>query len=661
MIHFGGAGYWFSAGDLAELKLPGLPGTKRKINELAEAQRWALRGDAAGKPMHRRRAGKGGGYEYHVGVLPQAASFELIRRGLTPAPLKIETAPIAESCRDSLWAWFDGQTQTVKTEAERRLTVVNAVEGLITRTGATVTSAIGQAAETFGVSVATIHVWRGLVKGARPDDCLPRLAPRRTGGGATAEIDDGAWQFFLSAYLRPEKPTLTNAYDALIRDYATPRGLKMPVLKSFQRRMEREVDARVIISRRQGDDALRGTIPSQQRSVADLHALKLVNIDGHRWDVFVRWPDGTIARPMMVAIQDVYSRKMLAWRIGPTESALLTRLAFADLFRNHGIPEGCLLDNGRAFASKWITGGAKTRFRFKIREDEPTGLLPALAINVHWALPYRGSSKPIERGFKILCEHGAKDLVFAGAYTGNNTLAKPENYGETAIPLDVFTARIDQIIKFHNAKAGRRTEMARGRSYDDVWTESYQGAAIRKATEHQLKLALLTADLVTADRKTGEIRFMGNSYYTDALFGLRGQKVTIRFDPDNLHGDIHVYGPGGEFVATAPVQSAIGFLDTAAAKTRMKQEADLRRRTRELEQNMDLLSAQRLVELMPDDVDDEPQQPTPSVIRPVRASGRAVASAAAVKPARASMLDQMADLYAPTQITDRSHLRVVGK
>jgi hypothetical protein len=28
------------------------------------------------------------------------------------------------------------------------------------------------------------------------------------------------------------------------------------------------------------------------------------------------------------------------------------------------------LDNGRAFASKWITGGANTRFRFKVREED---------------------------------------------------------------------------------------------------------------------------------------------------------------------------------------------------------------------------------------------------------------------------------------------------
>ena len=77
--------------------------------------------------------------------------------------------------------------------------------------------------------------------------------------------------------------------------------------------------------------ALRKLLPPQKRSVADLHAMELVNIDGLNWDVFVRFPDGRIARPMMIAIQDVFSRKFLSWRIGESESAIETRLCFADL------------------------------------------------------------------------------------------------------------------------------------------------------------------------------------------------------------------------------------------------------------------------------------------------------------------------------------------
>ena len=124
--------------------------------------------------------------------------------------------------------------------------------------------------------------------------------------------------------------------------------------------------------------------------------LSKVNIDGHKWDVFVNWPgrDKPI-RPIMVAIQDIYSRKILSWRLDESENTAVTRMVFADLFRDYGIPKVCILDNGRAFASKAMTGGAKTRYRFKIKPDDPIGLLPMLGVTPQFATPYHGQAKPI--------------------------------------------------------------------------------------------------------------------------------------------------------------------------------------------------------------------------------------------------------------------------
>lgn len=253
MNHFGGAGHWYSAQELAELKLPGLPGTKRKINELAEAQKWVLRSDAAGRPLFRKRAGKGGGNEYHVAVLPQVASLELIRRGLTPAPQTFSApAPVGPDADDRAkrWAWFDGQTDKVKDAAKKRLKVLEAVENLVNRTGATLTAAIACVAADHKVSPASIHTWRGFVAGARLDDWLPRLAPNRVGGGADAEIEAGAWKWFLSLYLAPEKRSWTNCYDGMVRDYATPNGVTVPHIKTFRRRVERDIDPRIVIAKR---------------------------------------------------------------------------------------------------------------------------------------------------------------------------------------------------------------------------------------------------------------------------------------------------------------------------------------------------------------------------------------------------------------------------
>ncbi|WIA55483.1 transposase domain-containing protein [Sphingobium sp. WTD-1] len=124
--------------------------------------------------------------------------------------------------------------------------------------------------------------------------------------------------------------------------------------------------------------------------------------------------------------------------LAESEDMVTARLVFADLFQKWGIPKGLLSDNGRAFASKWLTGGARTRFRFKIRDEDPLGVLTALGITVHWAKPYRGQSKPIERGFRDFCDAIAKHPAFDGAYTGNTPLAKPEDYGSRAIDIETF-------------------------------------------------------------------------------------------------------------------------------------------------------------------------------------------------------------------------------
>lgn len=645
-----GGQVWFTAAELAALKLPGLSSAKRKINELAQAERWALRTDRAGMPLARARRGRGGAAtEYHLSVLPAQASTALVKRGIAgdPSPRPFGVAANdgnEQTAQGQLWDWFGQQSAAVKAEAANRLVMVDEIEAL-EASGLTRTAAVQTVAGHHGVAVSTVWGWLTLVAGADRADRLPLLAPQRRGGGKAAEVDDGAWQFLISDYLRPERPTFASCYWRALREYCGPRGLDLPHQKTLARKLEREVPAAVVTLKRHGVDALRNTVPAQQRSVAELSALELVNVDGHRWDVFVRWPDGHVARPMMVAIQDVYSRKVLSWRIAETEDGVVTRLAFADLFRDWGIPKACLLDNGRAFASKLITGGAKTRFRFGIREDDPTGLLPALGVAVHWATPYRGQSKPIERAFRDLCDTVAKHPAFAGAYTGNKVDAKPENYGDRAIDLETFKRVVTAGIEAHNTRPNRTTEMAARRlSFDEVFNASYASAAIGKASPEQLRMALLASTVVSTDRKDGSVKAHGNVWWSPAMSALAARKVILRYDPDDLAAPVHAYGLDGKYLATAELQGRTAFLDTGAAKTRARQEANLKKATRAQAEAYQLLTAAQLAEMMPDLPDEPEAGPSPTVIRPVRARG-----SAALKPVDLPAEDTLSP--APSEMT----------
>ncbi|MEP9402062.1 transposase domain-containing protein [Sphingomonas silueang] len=627
-------GEWYTAAELADMKLPGLSSAKRKINDRAAADGWACATDKLGMPLARRRAGRGGGYEYHVSLLPSAARADLARRGVAVEAAANDAAPIAAG-----WDWLARQSDAVRGEASRRLAVLEQVD-VLEASGMSRSSAVAAVAHSEGCSAQTIWNWLKLIRGVAAADRLPALAPRRAGGGKETDVDPDIWQALLSDYLRLSKPSWSTCIERTAIPLALAKGVLLPHARTLWRKFEKEVPPQVVKLRREGEEALRRMLPAQIRSVADLHAMQIVNIDGHRCDVFVRWPDGTIARPTMIAIQDVYSRKFLAWRHALTEDMVTARLVFADLFKTWGIPSGVLSDNGRAFASKWLTGGAKTRFRFKVRDEDPVGVLTALGITIHWAKPYRGQSKPIERGFRDFCDAIAKHPAFEGAYTGNSPMAKPENYGSKAVDLDVFLKVWNAGVAAHNARPGRRTEMGRGRySFDTVFAESYARSPIGKATEEQLRIALLAADQVNVDRRTSTITLAGNKYWDERLVDLAGQRVTVRFDPDDLHQAVHVYDAQGRFVVTAAIWGATGFLTMGDAKDRQRLEQRWKKAAKAADAALDLLSADELVARLPAYADDE-TPPEPAVIRPVRVRGNT-----ALKAAPAAQVEPFMDRF----------------
>lgn len=611
---------WFTAAELAELALPGLPGDKRSINRRARDERWQHRCDVSGEPLARARSGRGGGIEFHVSLLPGSARIALVERGIAAdshAEAEIET-PEA-----SAWRWYEAQSGKVKKEAERRAAVIAEVD-LLAESGLTRSAAVAEVARRHGKSGATVWGWLGLVSGIARSDRLPALAPRRQGGGKEAEIDPALWKLFTSDYLRASAPTLASCYHRVLA-IASERGLSLPCQATLRRRLEAEVAPQVIKLMREGEEALRRSIPAQRRTVDHLHAMECVNIDGHKLDVFVTPPGGgKPIRPVLVAIQDIRSSKFLAWRVAETESAAHVRLAFADLFEGFGIPKACVLDNGRGFASKWITGGAPTRNRFKIKDEDPTGLLTALGVEIHWALPYRGQSKPIERAFRDLCDTVARHPAMEGAYTGNTPLAKPENYASRAIDWTEFCAHVDRQMAAHNARTGRKGRDYRGRSFDQVFAESYATAPIGKATPEQLRMALLAAEQKSVNRQTGEIELFGNRYWSHECAPLRGQKITVRFDPDNLSRDLHLYGLDGRYLGCAEKINDSGFDDTASAKLAAKRWANYRKLTRAAVAAEQLLSPDEVARQQADFT--PPELPDPGAVRIVRHRGQTAAA-----------------------------------
>jgi putative transposase len=583
---------WWTASEIASAGLPDLPGTMSGVDAMAKRLDW--RGQAG---FARRRAGRGGGWEYSWELFPMRARRKLLQEATPAAPEK--RAPDA-TARHEVHAYFDSLPEVTKEKARSRLRIIQMVLAM-ERTGLTKYLAVDSVAKVEGVSDRTIWNWFDMISMVPACDWLPYLAPRNRAAKRNdkkAECSPEFMERLKADYLRLERPSFTSSYRRCVR-LAKDNGWTALPDRTARRRLNEQVPRVTQIFAREGYVGLERCFPPQTRDRTGMVAMEGVNADCHKFDVFVQWPDAEKpTRPQVVAFQDIYSGKILSWRIDHNPNKVAVMAAFGDMIEDYGIPQRCLFDNGREFANKWLTAGTKTRFRFKIREDDPLGVLPLLGIQVHWATPGHGQAKPIERAFRDFADDIAKDPRFAGAYVGNRPDAKPENYQSHAVPLDTFLRVVSDGIEEHNARLGRRSETALGRSFDETFAESYATAPIRKATEEQRRLWLMGQEVLTLQKSHGLLRLQGNEYWSDWMNEYSGQKVVVRFDPEDLHAGVHIYAMTGAFMGFAECKAKAGFFDLTSAKDHARQKSAVKRTERKLrDQLRPMKVAQIAVEL----------------------------------------------------------------
>lgn len=597
---------FYTIAELIAANLPDLPRTEKSLDNLARAK-W--RGNEA---TARRVKGKTKPvWEYHVSLLPQSAQTRLLIVHSAPAN---DDKDLKAQEKKALWQRYDTLPAHHKTICETRLRTLQMADEL-ERAGMSAKAAVLMACNKGGVEKSALYEWRRMVEGIDRQDWLAALAPNYTNERSRSECHPKAWEYLASDYLRAEAPKFSTCYRRLIKVAQNQGWSPIPHERSLRRRLDVEVSAAVQHLARKGKEKSKGLYPAQRRTRSHLHAMQMVNMDGHKLDVFVSvpWSEQPV-RMFLLGIQDLYSGKIVAWRISDSENKETVRLVIGDMVERFGIPDRIYLDNGRSFASKWISGGATTRYRFKVREEDPEGLLVTLGIEPRWTNPYSGQSKPIERAWGDLAENISKHPYCAGAYTGNKPDAKPENYGRRAVPLEGFRAHVAREIAEHNARSGRKSQTCKGRSFDETFQASIDaGAIVRWPTAAQRSLWLLASEVIRAQKGSGEIHYHGNRYWSRELNQYAGQKVTIRFDPDNLHGSIRVYDLKNTLICEAPCIADAGFDDQEAARQHARKRRDYQKAVAAEKAATAALTAAQLAELL---TKGEPATPQP--VEPIR-------------------------------------------
>ena len=233
------------------------------------------------------------------------------------------------------------------------------------------------------------------------------------------------------------------------------------------------------------------------------------------------------------------------------------------------LPSYAYLDNTTAAANKCMTGGVWNRRRFKIKEDDPIGLMPLVGIEVHFTNPPKDSqgnsagSKPSERTFGIGGLHDRMRHWPSFMNRGHSL--------KTAIPYSEFLATLPLIVADHNAQRGRTGGVCNGRSFDDVFEASFSRRTVRLASDEAKSLMEKAQEVCTVSRE-GTVRINAGKgvgkhrYYSEALAYHVGEKVAVLFNPDDLTAAVVIKDLKGRRIGTAEWLPSIAFNDTKTGR-----------------------------------------------------------------------------------------------
>lgn len=128
---------------------------------------------------------------------------------------------------------------STQTKSELRLEILTFVNELVD-TGAGVNVAMMLAARRYGVSRASIYNWRAKVQYLPHEEWLLALTPASTASKQYAACHPAAWDYLISDYLRPQRPSFSSSYQRLVKIAIHHNWTPIPSERSLRRRLHVE-------------------------------------------------------------------------------------------------------------------------------------------------------------------------------------------------------------------------------------------------------------------------------------------------------------------------------------------------------------------------------------------------------------------------------------
>lgn len=510
----------------------------------ASATAWCVRHGV--KPT--RLKANGGNAEFvSISALPAYVRLAYLRRDLDT--LELDPGTYDDAAHEAL----SEASPARRDRAERKAAIVRMLTALRAQ-GVKEGESFALVREKFGdkgTSKPSLKRLLKAVQGVDPINYAPALLDDYKATVKRAEFSEEAWQFFLTLIrdAAPEWP-LTSAWRD-VRDAGKAMGWAVPSYQTFYRRWT-ELSETQRLHARQGkaETAKRLTMPAL-RDKTSIGPLAWVSLDGRTLDFWGDWGDGKVSRPVMLALVDVASNMVLDWELAPSENAVATVRLIKRVCERYGIFDRLYTDNGSAFAGHLVAGGNVHRFRHGKAKDgaQPLGICQHMDIKLHFALPKNAQAKIAERTFAVLSRAVDDRPEFKGAHAGHAPGASPSAHVQP-VPIDKVRSVLRREIARHNCETGRRSQGARGRSYEQVFRDGLAERVTRKPTARQLYLSGLIWKPVAVDGD-GRVHVNDCTYggpdTQDALLRYRGKgkRILLGRDPDDFSAPAMAYDEDG--------------------------------------------------------------------------------------------------------------------
>ena len=541
---------WLTIAEIAEAKLPGLPGSARGVAKRAATECWAKK-----KTAVRPRSGKGGGLEFSIELLPEEARAELLRREAAPGAC----APVIPLRRD------DNLTGAERERRDARLFVLGAFEEFIKANAMTVRDGLVVFSDAWDAKAIYAEEWiRQAIPSISKNTILNWRAIRRDQGD-DALGHDGRGR---PAALDQEQQLLVLAHKARqsflsadqLRDVIADRFGSAPAERTVRRHVARiEVNHRNELMAIRDPDGYRSKIEIAATNATFSAGLNdLWQIDASPADVMLRGK----RRHSVYVCTDIWSRRQKVL-VTQTPRAAAVALLMRKCILAWGVPVRVKTDNGSDFVAK-----ATKR------------LLTALGITHEISPPYNPKSKGnVERGIGTFQRGLAVCPGFIGHSVADRKVIenrkafskrlgmKEEEIFEVEMDFAEFQewcdSWSDRIYGQHHHGAIRTTPMLKA--------ASWQGEIKRLTHPEALDVLLAPVaggkgDGVRKVTKQG-IKIANEYYMTSAAWP--GEEVLVRMDPADL-GRAIVFALDGETFLGEAICAPLAGLDPVAVAMQVK-------------------------------------------------------------------------------------------